>query len=293
MAEYNIIVRNEHKTQIAAFNAETRRAIDEAIVAINDFSKKNAKDAAYMMRRQAIATYLMASDEEAITKAGFDTFKDAAAALVNLKPSNATQYRKAGEFILSKDAPKVVQWYSPSTLYLFTSKKIPVETINHGIEAGELTEEMPATAVIAWIEAHNPKALEDGEESVKVLPKFDAHITIHVPSARQPYAFTGTLDEIKAELVKAITAGDVIVDNDRYGTYNPHSVLKRGDKEVNGKAVFLAYGGSVATAVYFPVEKSKGGKGGKKSATAATVEAQNKTIEALMAEIEALKAKLG
>ena len=278
----NLIIRNEHKAQIAAFGKETRLAIDEAISAYNALVESTGKDAAAMARRQAVAVSMIAEDKEALDKAGFETFKDAALALVHLSPSNATQYRKAGDFIRSKDAPAIVNWYSPSALYEFTAKKIPTDTINAAIKSGELKEDMPFAAIRAWCEAHNPKALTDGEDEVEVVPMFTAHIT---PAGGETYAYDGTLDEIRAEMWRVLST-DATMDDDRFGTFNPHATEMRGKREVKGKGIALVFGVKMVSAVYFPLQRAK-----SKSAVADTIAAQNATIEKLMAELAALKAQ--
>lgn len=279
MADTNLIIRADHKNEIAAFNTETRAAIDRAIVAFNDLAKKSGKDAAAAMREQAIATYLMAKDEKALEKAGFETFKDAAKTLVHLAPANATQYRKAGEFILSENAPQIVHWYSPSTLYLFTSKKIPVDTINDAINSGELKEDMLVDNVKAWIAAHDPKALTDGEEAVSIAKMFDASIT----HSGGTFGFTGTLDDIKDKMRECVST-DTDIEDDRFGTFNPHAELDNGKKKVNGKGIVLVFGAFVVTATYFPTGRAKA------SPTEKTVAAQNETIAKLMARIAELEA---
>lgn len=277
-----LIIRNEHKAQIAAFGKETRLAIDEAITAYNALMESAGKDAAAMARRQAVAVSMMAEDKDALEKAGFESFKDAALALVHLAPSNATQYRKAGDFIRSKDAPAIVNWYSPSALYEFTAKKIPVETINDAIKSGELKEDMSFASIRAWCEAHSPKSLTDGDEA-EVIPMFSAHITW---AGGETYAFDGTLDEIRAEMWRALNT-DATMEEDRFGTFNPHATETRGKREVKGKGIVLVFGVKMVSAVYFPLQREKKGK----TSTADTIAAQNETIEKLMAEIAALKAQ--
>lgn len=249
----NLIIRNEHKAQIAAFGKETRLAIDEAITAYNALVESTGKDAAAMARRQAVAVSMIAEDKEALEKAGFETFKDAALALVHLAPANATQYRKAGDFIRSKDAPAIVNWYSPSALYMFTSKKVPVNVINAAIKSGDLKEDMSFAAIRAWCEAHDPKALTDGEESAEVVPIFTAHITF---DGQPTYSFDGTLDEIRSELWRTLGT-DATMDEDRFGTFNPHATEMRGKREVKGKGIVLVFGVKMVSAVYFPVQRTK------------------------------------
>lgn len=278
----NLIIRSEYKNQIAAFGKETRLAIDEAIAAYNAFAESNGKDAAAMARRQAVAVSMIAEDKDALEKAGFETFKDAAKVLVHLSPANATQYRKAGDFIRSKDAPAIVNWYSPSALYEFTAKKVPVEAINAAVKSGELKEDMPFALIRAWCEAHSPKALTDGEDTAEVIPMFSAHIT---PAGERTYAFDGTLDEIRAEMWNALNT-DATMDEDRFGAFNPHATETRGKREVKGKGLALVFGVKMVSAVYFPAQRTK-----SKSAASDTIAAQNATIEKLMAEIAALKAQ--
>ncbi len=249
--ETNLIIRNEHKTQIAAFDKATRLAIDEAITAYNALIEKSGKDAAAMARRQAVAVSMMAEDKEALSKAGFDTFKSAAFALVHLAPESATQYRKAGDFIRSENAPIICQWYSPSAIYEFTAKKVPLETINAAVESGVLKEDMPFSAIREWCIQNSTKALEDGKASV--LPMFDAFIAVNGESHSH---ITGTFDDITRAMNDCIETG-IVIENDRYGKYNPHAVMDDGKTKTTGKGLVLVYGSKCVTCVYYAVKRSK------------------------------------
>lgn len=244
----NIIVRDEHKKQIAVFSEKTRLAINKAITAFNGMVTSHGKEAAAMARRQAIAVSMMAEDPKAVKKAGFNSFGEAAAALVHLQKSNASQYRGAGDFIRNNPNLAVCGWYSPSAIYEFVAKKVPVSTIEKAVEKNALVEDMPFAAIRKWCESNSPKLLTDDE--VEVVPMFAAHIYLN---GTPVLTMDGTKDEVK-DAMKGLIETEAAIEDDRFGSYNPHS--EDADKR-KGKGLVLVHGMSAVVAVLYPIKRTK------------------------------------
>ena len=257
------IERKEVATIIKAFDAPTRKAIDEAIALGNEFGRAHNDEAKRLNVARSIAVFKIAEDKEAVEKAGFETFKELATALFGLAPANATQYRKSAErFYCNPDCNSPVKdWFGPSTLYLFASAKVEDKDIEKGIKDGKLSDKSTNEQIKAWIASLKPEELTDGKPEVVKL--YDVHYTkLDMAGgkceASQFNEYAVTLNEIKSAMREAGTP-----DGDDYYTYfNPHATLtrvnKKGEsKKVTGKGLLYHSLTVICVATYFPAEVKK------------------------------------
>lgn len=281
--ELTTIARKDYSNAIKCFDKDTRDAIDRAIALGNEFAQAHNEEAKRLNVARAIAIHHIAADQEAVEKAGYEKFKDLAAALFGMKPELATNYRKAAEqFYCNDNAPICKDWWGPTTLYLFCSKKIDNDTIKAAIEAGKLKQDTTNDGIKAWIASLEAEALEDGKaEVVKLYDGEYFLIKLNTDNTAQVLhdTFNGlTMDEIKALL----DFGEGVHDETHFTNFNPHAELerttKKGAKKVTGKGIFFNSLDGSAWAKYFPAETAK-----TKGPTEKTVQAQNDTIAKMRA----------
>ena len=271
--------RNDAKLILKNMPKELQAACDKIFVAGADLGgailNTNERDSAFRL------ALLEASNT--FGKPGKDSpykgFADFACAVFGFKSApGVTNAVKVAELIDVPKIPKLGAWYSTSQLYEL--RGIAADELKAAVASGELHAGMSTKELREYRQAHE---LPDG--TPKVVPMFKAHI--RTPGGEN-LPFDGTLDELKDAMRDSIGT-DATIEEDRFGTFNPHATEVRGKREISGKGLFLCFGTKTCTAVYFPAEREKPAK----SATAATIAVQNATIEKLMAEIEELKAKQG
>lgn len=237
-------------------------------------SRAEANKAESPMRK---ALYELSKNTDEVKKAGFKSFGEFAERVFGLASSAATNAAKVGEKFDSGKQTPLVEWYSFYQLYEL--RDVSREQIDADVESGILHPNMTTEQLRDYNRAHK---LDDGKP---VLVKmYDAHITV---VGEVPFHFEGTMDEIKVKMWDSLGI-DTVMEDDRFGTYNPHIITKKGEKEVKLKGMFLAVGTKVILTAYTPSERKKA-----QSETDATIEAQNKTIAELMAKLKALEGKKG
>lgn len=270
--------RDESKMIIKNLPEEMRVECDKLFSATKtaNASREEANKAESPMRK---ALFNLAKNTEEVKKAGFKNFGEFAERVFGLAPSAATNAVKVAEKFDCGESTPMVQWYSFYQLYEL--RDVSRQQIDADVESGVLHPFMRTEDLRAYNKAHK---IDDGKPVI--LKTFDAHITV-ISATPAAFQFEGTIDEIHERMWDALKT-DSIMEEDRFASYNPHSILKKGEKEVNGKGLVLVFGASIVTAVYFPTERKKA-----QSDAEATIEAQNKTIAELMAKLKALEGKKG
>ena len=271
--------RNDAKLILKNMPKELQAACDKIFVAGADLGgailNTNERDSAFRLALLEASNTFGKPDKDSPYK-GFGEF---ACAVFGFKSApSVTNAVKVAELIDMPCIPKLGVWYSTAQLYEL--RGIAAEELKRAVESGELHAGMTTKELREYRQAHE---LPDG--TPKVVTTFKAHLL--TPSGAT-IPFDGTLDELKDAMRDTIET-DATIEDDRFGTFNPHATELRGKREISGKGLFLCFGAKVCTAVYFPAEREKS----TKTATAATIAAQNATIEKLMAELAELKAKQG
>lgn len=266
--------REESKAIVSRLPNALRVECDK-VFAAGETLIKSADETARVL---SIALSHIAADEKAVEKAQYKTFKDLAADVFGIKPAQATQFRKVGDkFYCAEKPPICSEWFTASKLYELRS--VDSKILDEDAGSGLLRPDMTQAQLRDYAAS---KSLTDGAEVVKL---FD----IHIYTKDGESAFTGSEDDIYEALFDAVEAEDA--ERDRVAHFNPHATLvkeakgKTPAKEVKGKGLVIVYGTRVAHAVYFSTDRAK------TAPSEETIAAQNKTIEALMAEIAALKAE--
>ena len=271
--------RNDAKLILKNMPKELQAACDKIFVAGADLGgailNTNERDSAFRLALLEASNTFGKPDKNSPYKG----FGDFACAVFGFKSApSVTNAVKVAEMIDVPQIPKLGAWYSTSQLYEL--RGIAPDELKRAVESGELRAGMTTKELREYRQSHE---LPDG--TPEVIPMFKAHI---IAPNGENLPFDGTLDELKDAMRDTINT-DATIENDRFGSYNPHATELRGKREIAGKGLFLCFGTKVCTSVYFPAEREKPTKTG----TAATIAAQNATIEKLMAELAELKAKQG
>lgn len=268
--------RNESKLILKNMPAAVQAACDKIFVAGADFGgaiiATNEKDRAFRLALLD-ASNAYGKPENSPYK-GFGEF--ACAVFGFTSAPSVTNAVRVAEMIDVPNIPKLGAWYSTSQLYEL--RGVAADTLKADVQNGTLHAGMTTQELREYRKAHE---LDDGKADV--VPMFAAHI---IPASGAAFAFDGTMDELRDKMRSCIDT-DADIEDDRFGTFNPHATELRGKKQVKGKGLFLCFGTQICTAVYYPAERTKA------SADAATVKAQNATIAELMARIKELEAKQG
>lgn len=210
----------------------------------------------------------------AVKDSPYKGFADFACAVFGFTSAPAvTNAVKVAEHIDLPQIPKLSAWYSTGMLYEL--RDVPAERLKADVESGALHAGMTMKELREY---NRSCKLEDGDDMPALVPMFTAHIT---PAGGETLRVDGTLEEIKLAMWNALGV-DASMDEDRYGSFNPHATELRGKREVKGKGIALVFGVKMVSAVYFPIEREK--------KTESAVEAQNATIAKLMARIAELEA---
>lgn len=190
-------------------------------------------------------------NEAAIKEAGFKNFGEFAEKVFGLPAQQATQAAKVGEkFDLSEKKSPLVEWFSFYGLYEL--RDVDMATLDADVKSGVLHKGMTQKELRAYNAAHK---LESG--AVKLVKMYEAHIV--APSAGESVAFKGTYEEIldkMRDICRTVNGlpGDFVIDEDRFGAYNPHvSFTSDKGKVTDAKGVFLGLSSFMMAAWYVPV----------------------------------------
>ena len=272
--------RNDAKLILKNMPKELQAACDKIFVAGADFAgaivNTNERDSSFRIALlEASNTYGKPENSP------YKGFADFACAVFGFKSAPAvTQAVKVAQAIDVPKLPKLASWYSTSLLYEL--RDVSAETLKADVQNGTLHAGMTAKELRAYNNAHK---LED--DAPKVIPMYSAYITLYAPdSIPVRHSYTGDIDGLKAKITE-IMGVDASVEDDRFFTFNPHAQMEDGKRKTDGKGMGAVFGDVIAKAVYFKMKTEK-----TKEPTAETVKAQNDTIAALMAELEALKREL-
>lgn len=291
--------REESKLILKNMPKAVQAACDKIFVAGADFGgaimQTNEKDRAFRL------ALLDASN--AFGKPGKDSpfkgFGEFACAVFGFTSTAAvTNAVKVAESIDVPNIPKLGAWYSTSQLYELRgiSPAVLTEDVKSGLlHAGMTTQELREYRKAHELDDGKPKLakLYDGEGFIFAIDERDG-----LPYSDRFTFYGVTEDELRVDLVKRIALfkgmyesdADAFArgaESDRFGTFNPHADNDDGKTKTKGKGVFFAMSGAMASATYFATKTTKTTKSDE---NAATIAAQNATIEKLMQELAALKA---